>query len=121
MAGCGVVRQPAQTRLQRAVRLSELAARIAMAAVCASFTFPIGGTPALVMSEPSALPQWVGPRPDSAVRGAGLPPLAPSRRVTVYNITMSDGSNNTEGLCVQSSDEKLLIQLFLYFVILYLI
>ena len=74
-----------------------LASRVWIISVCLA-TVATRSTSTTTDNGAAQLPHWVGPRPNPSVRGAGLKPLQPSHRVTVYNITLVDGSNNTNGL-----------------------
>jgi hypothetical protein len=76
---------------------SWLASRVCILSVCMA-TVATRSTSTTTDNGAAQLPHWVGPRPNPSVRGAGLKPLQPSHRVTVYNITLVDGSNNTNGL-----------------------
>jgi len=44
------------------------------------------------------IPHWVGTQPNSSAHAAGLPLLAETRRITVYNSSLHDGSKNPVGL-----------------------
>jgi hypothetical protein len=58
-------------------------------------------TPIVLLSSfviTAVVPRWEGPLPNNSLPASGLPVLQGTRRVTVFNSSLSDGSQNPVGL-----------------------
>eukprot|EP00729_Bicosta_minor_P023448 gene23448-12862_t len=62
------------------------------------YTFCAAASLSVSTSASDHIPRWVGTLPNATLPHSGVPLLPGRRRVTVYNTTLSDGSNNTMGL-----------------------